>query len=97
MISVSVVPGGNPTALADPERFATIHRACTSCGNRFCDRCIGKNDVLLRGTCSSCGAKLADPPADEALKIIFGEKSAEGAVATVRLEPPSAKPWWKFW
>lgn len=97
MISVSVVPGGNPTALADPERFAVVHRACSSCGNRYCDRCIAKSPELAEGVCSSCGGALADPPANEAVDIIFGQASAEGAVATVRLEPAPKKPWWKIW
>src|SRR5688572_25793269 len=96
MISVSAIPGGNPTALAEPDKFAIVHRRCSGCGKRFCDRCMEK-DELKSGSCAACGSPLADPPPDEALKIMFGQQSAEGAAATARLEPPPKRPWWKFW
>jgi hypothetical protein len=102
MISVSAIPGGNPTALAEPEKFAVVHQRCSSCGQRFCDRCLENDDRLRTGSCAACGAKLAEPPQDEAMRIMLGQQSAEGAAATVRLEPSpeveaEKKPWWKFW
>ena len=30
IISISVIPGGNPTALADPRNWAVDHAACTA-------------------------------------------------------------------
>ena len=38
-ISVSMVAGGNPVALADPERWSTTRRICEGCERSFCDRC----------------------------------------------------------
>ena len=38
-ISVSMVAGGNPVALADPERWSTTRRVCEGCKRSFCDRC----------------------------------------------------------
>ena len=102
MISVSAIPGGNPTALAEPEKFAIVHRRCSACSHRFCDRCVEKDAKLTNGVCLSCGAPLADPPQDEAMKIMFGQESAEGAAAVVQVDPQLAeasdkKPWWKIW
>ena len=102
MISVSAIPGGNPTALAEPDKFAIVHRRCSGCGKRFCDRCIDKSDQMKSGACAACGSALADPPPDEALRIMLGHQGAEGAAATVRIEQqpaeePPKKPWWKFW
>lgn len=55
LISVSVIPGGNPAALSDPENWATIHFKCASCGENYCDRCVKK---LSQTKCPSCGGKL---------------------------------------
>ena len=38
-ISLSIIPGGNPVALADPEKWAVKHAQCTECGSYLCDRC----------------------------------------------------------
>src|SRR5262245_28844434 len=97
LISVSAIPGGNPTALAEPEKFAVVHQRCSSCGQRFCDRCVAKDDTLKQGKCLGCGAALAAPPPDEAMKMMQGQASAAGAVAAARVEGPAKKPWWKFW
>jgi hypothetical protein len=98
LISVSAIPGGNPTALAEPERFAVVHQRCSSCGQRFCDRCMEKDEKLKHGECASCGARLAEPPKDEAMKIMTGEQPADDAVAAAQIEAgDKKKKWWKLW
>jgi hypothetical protein len=54
-ISVTMIPGGNPIALADPEKWATIYFRCASCGKAYCDRCVKK---LSKTRCPSCGGEL---------------------------------------
>ena len=68
-ISISVIPGGNPVAKADPEQWATEYRICTACGAHFCDRCVKKMSGLFRKPkCSKCGGPLRRPASDEAFK-----------------------------
>lgn len=40
MISVSIIPGGNPTALSHPDRFSTAYQRCPDCGAWYCDECL---------------------------------------------------------
>ncbi len=61
LISVSVIPGGNPMALEDPEHFSVRFTICTDCRATFCDRCVD----VERGTqgsvlCLVCHGALAD-------------------------------------
>lgn len=51
LISVSIVPGGNPVALADPQRWSVVRRVCEDCRKSFCDRCAPS----VRTPCPSCG------------------------------------------
>lgn len=102
LISVSAIPGGNPTALAEPEKWAVVHSRCSQCSKRYCDRCVAKDPTLSTGHCLACQGALAAPPADEAMKMMTGQASAAGATAAARITPPAAsdavkKPWWKFW
>ncbi|WP_430790795.1 tetratricopeptide repeat protein [Actinoplanes sp. G11-F43] len=53
LISVSRVPGGNPTARADPEGWATDFTMCPACEAAYCDRCRGK-----AAACPVCGTAL---------------------------------------
>jgi hypothetical protein len=39
LISVSMAPGGNPVAKADPARWSLTHTVCPACGKCLCDRC----------------------------------------------------------
>ncbi len=102
LISVSAIPGGNPTALAEPEKWAIVHRRCGGCSKRYCDRCVAKDATLSVGKCLNCGSALEAPPGDEAMKMMMGGAPATGAVASTTITPPSSapntkKPWWKFW
>ncbi|MBL7520314.1 tetratricopeptide repeat protein [Frankia sp. CNm7] len=62
MISVSVIPGGNPVARANPGSFAGQHMICGDCKRRFCYQCVRANarrfDAAL---CSRCLGTLTDP------------------------------------
>lgn len=86
-VSVSAVPGGNPSAKADPERFASEWTRCT-CGKYTCDRCLQR-----QGDKCTCGstAHLLDEPAriQIAMDMMLG-KSAAGAqaVAVARVQTP---------
>lgn len=57
-ISVSIVPGGNPVALADPERWSVVRRVCDDCRKSFCDRCAPS----VRTPCPSCGGDFEGAP-----------------------------------
>ncbi len=61
-ISVSAVPGGNPVALADPERWSVVKRVCEDCRKCFCDRCAPS----VRSPCPSCGGDFEGAPARRA-------------------------------
>jgi hypothetical protein len=96
-ISVSAIPGGNPTALADPERWATDYVRCAGCKRYLCDRCH-------RGEQCTCGGKFYRPGPEEAIAIMHGEVPAgPTAVPAAQIPSPSdgagkqGKPWWKFW
>ena len=39
-ISISIIPGGNPVALADPEKWSATWRPCPVCHHAYCDRCM---------------------------------------------------------
>lgn len=56
-ISISVIPGGNPTALADPVNWAVDYAACTSCRTMLCDRC---RTALGAATCPTDGGTLRE-------------------------------------
>jgi hypothetical protein len=55
LISVSQIPGGNPTALAKPELWATVYMICPSCGHYFCDLCLKE---MPAAQCTDCGVPL---------------------------------------
>jgi tetratricopeptide (TPR) repeat protein len=60
MISVSNIPGGNPTARNDPEHFSIKFQICPDCHQTFCDRCAPKAGFLRSTPCRQCGGKLVD-------------------------------------
>lgn len=49
MISISMIPGGNPVALEDPERWATSYASCPLCHRAYCDRCMAADPL-----CQDC-------------------------------------------
>ena len=59
MLSISVIPGGNPVARADPEHFAVDFLTCTLCRSGFCDRCLPAESPFHKlRACPKCGADL---------------------------------------
>ena len=94
---MSAIAGGNPTALADPERWATVYVRCAGCKRYLCDRCHAPG---AKDQCT-CGGKFYRPGPEEAIAIMHGE-----VPTGPRAEPPApqstppakdGKPWWKFW
>ena len=53
LISVSQIPGGNPSAKANPDRWAVAYARC-DCGHLACDRCIS----AANGKCPNCGRRV---------------------------------------
>ncbi|NML45963.1 hypothetical protein HHL11_19605 [Ramlibacter sp. G-1-2-2] len=62
-ISVSIAPGGNPVAKADPERWSLTRTLCPGCGYSLCDRCAPRGTT----SCPRCKAAFAGggAPGDE--------------------------------
>jgi tRNA G26 N,N-dimethylase Trm1 len=54
LISISQVPGGNPTAKKNPDAFAMYYARCKRCGTFYCDRCVKQNN----DNCPNCGDSL---------------------------------------
>lgn len=90
-ISISVAPGGNPYALAHPDVFSIVHKRCSGCVARFCDRCLAANAVLKQGLCSACGGKLEDPPPGEALKMMRSPGMPAGALGVAIIQDVDPK------
>ncbi|EIV92659.1 tetratricopeptide repeat protein [Frankia sp. QA3] len=61
-ISISVIPGGNPTALENPDEFSIVYSVCMDCRAHFCDRCAPAARDRPRGTvrCRRCTGELVD-------------------------------------
>jgi tetratricopeptide (TPR) repeat protein len=79
LISVSEIPGGNPTALADPEHWAIRFTICSDCRRYYCDRCASQ--ARPAGTCRACGGLLVG---DSALAELTGARPAPTCEAHVR-------------
>ncbi len=78
-ISISICPGGNPVALADPENWATEYLLCRGCGAGFCDRCLEK--IGNRVKCNNCGGQLYTPDFRDKGRIQFGSEP-QGTIET---------------
>ncbi|WP_007507897.1 tetratricopeptide repeat protein [Pseudofrankia sp. EUN1h] len=62
LISVSVIPGGNPVARANPGSFAGQHMICGDCKRRFCYQCVqAKARWFDAALCPRCLGTLLDP------------------------------------
>jgi hypothetical protein len=59
LISGSVIPGGNPVALADPDLWTTSYQQCPDCLALYCDEC-SKHEPL----CPNCPGPRRPPPHD---------------------------------
>jgi hypothetical protein len=60
LISVSVVPGGNPVARNDPEHFSIEFQTCPDCHNTYCDRCVPVRGPNGPARCKGCSGRLVD-------------------------------------
>ncbi|MCP3099968.1 hypothetical protein LZ198_13920 [Myxococcus sp. K15C18031901] len=67
LVSLSVDPGGNPMAAADPARFRVRYHHCPACQRFWCDGCEQGGSP-----CRSCGGALEGPTPRHALELIFG-------------------------
>src|SRR5262249_46665907 len=67
LISVSMIAGGHPVALADPETWSLSSRVCDECGALFCDRCAPP-ELLI---CPKCNLVMDTPPPDPSLPYVY--------------------------
>ena len=86
-ISVSRIPGGNPTAQASPELFSQGYKQCTdfeNCGAYHCDRHWG-------GNCVKCGSKLTSvrwgPETQEELEYLRRSEEYLQEGASTKAQP----------
>lgn len=79
-ISVSMVAGGNPVALADPERWSTTRRVCEGCKRSFCDRCAAAARCPACSTPFAPAARAARPAGAGARRT--GRQHSETAALT---------------
>lgn len=67
LISLSIIPGGNPAA-TDPQRWARVWRRCAACGALFCEPCNPGG----ASACAACDAtEVRTPDADTRLAMYF--------------------------
>ena len=59
-ISISNIEGGNPTARANPEKFAQTYVRCSGCRALLCDRCHERFQ-----SCPACDGALRSPDVRE--------------------------------
>lgn len=89
LISISAIEGGNPSAKADPEAYASEWTRCRQCSTYTCDRCLGRQG----GKCK-CGAPASVLPEPQRIQIardmmLGGASAGPQAVAVARITPPS--------
>lgn len=89
LVSISAIEGGNPSAKADPEAYASEWTRCTQCSTYTCDRCLAKQS----GKCK-CGAAARVLPEPERIQIardmmLGGASAGPQAVAVARINPPA--------
>lgn len=53
-ISISIMPGGNPLAKANPDKFTIKYGRCGRCGRTYCDKCI----MSKHNKCPGCGRSI---------------------------------------
>lgn len=77
MISLSALPGGNPVALANPERWAVLHAFCGLCGRCMCDRCIARRGLPVSELrCVACGGHYRVEDLEKNAAIVRGSVEA---------------------
>jgi Flp pilus assembly protein TadD len=83
LISVSVIPGGNPVAQADPEHFSVTFLICPDCHATFCDRCVPRTPFHAR-RCRDCVNELVDGA--HRGRVVSGAKADYARAHAVGLE-----------
>ncbi len=90
LISISAVPGGNPSANARPDAYASEWGVCAACGASTCDRCLAHQ----RGRCV-CGAAMRLFTEAERIRVAKGFEGRPSGVgappAPSRAAPPAAR------
>ncbi|QDU58818.1 hypothetical protein Pan181_50580 [Aeoliella mucimassa] len=64
LISLSLIPGGNPAAEGD--EFARNWRICDRCGSLLCEECAPASETQC-----NCGGLLNEPDSDTRMKLYF--------------------------
>jgi hypothetical protein len=82
-ISVSILPGGNPIAKADPENWAQSWLHCPDCPALICERCAPPGTEY----CPLCYHALQEPSRDLLFELYFGFKPPPPGE-----EPPTEGP-----
>lgn len=86
LISVSIIPGGNPVAKEDPQRWSSARWQCAACKVNLCDRCAPS----ASGACPSCRnttcvAADRDPGTEDVERDETGDWAARSELAKGRL------------
>lgn len=92
LISVSQIPGGNPTALADPKHWAVNYVECPTHGLQMCDRCQSEQGDA---TCSTCGQPLREVNVTSGTRGTPASRQ-QGTPSRGVAETPQRGKWWKF-
>jgi uncharacterized tellurite resistance protein B-like protein len=90
LISISAIRGGNPTAKAEPDAYASEWTKCARCGHYTCDRCLARQSGNCK--CGSASPLFSD---DQRIQIahdlmLGGASAGPQAIAVARVTPPSA-------
>jgi hypothetical protein len=90
MISISLLPGGNPVARQYPDMFAAEYARCDRCNKTYCDRCVAN----AGGKCPGCGKRVEvqGPPAGEPVAMPREYKDALDAMDRGELGSPKKSP-----
>lgn len=88
-ISMSAVPGGNPVALADPERWSVTRTDCAGCNRSLCDRCAPKS----ARHCPLCRAAFAQAAPARATAADDEDDEEGGAAWAVQAALKDARRW----
>jgi len=73
LISVSTIPGGNPTAVK--AGYALEYAYCATCGAHVCSECLAKKATPPQtlNSCPRCGSRLAPGCEQHALDVVMGK------------------------
>ena len=89
MISVSLIPGGNPAVKENPELWAQSYQRCGKCEVMYCERCA----PLSEEACKQCNSALVAPDTDTTNAMYFG--NGPGKFAGIEFK--KKRKWWQLW